>query len=574
MEQKNILWIGLAIVVAVILISSNPSILQRFAVTEGYSSLSISNVQLVDEGARIRIFGVANGAEQISIDFTPSKLNEFLNEKGLSATKSVVGSIKLENPTREFKIDKNDEKPFYKYEYRDFGILKNCANNAPSGMKSNGRIGPSTCLYSYLVGSYSSFSSGQYTDNTPVNFDIGGSIGTLNPTSGDTSIILNDGKTKVEWVGNLVNFQSIETPGYGVLYKNSQFVSLIDIDAYTLQNNYWNAFAICIDSKQTTRSNWAEIFARIDGFGNLLGGIFKSDTASRACVDTLNNNINNILTDKRQLYANQINTDSVEFTSNGLKVNLDAPTVFPTFIITLDATKVGIIELKGKPEIISCSEDKVYDSGETYSTSVQVKNIGANDGSFYLKVTCADGASGTGSEKYVEKGETTNLKLQVSGTNTVSGTQNKDCTIKVIDRKSGDSDSCTFTLGVKYVPNRLCSPNKITCKDSTHLQTCNTDGTNFVLKECECIVLESGEAKCKVEGNGTIPPEQKACKWYEEETVDTGTLGWRKVFDFIPGVSPIYGCRTASWFYLAIIGATVVLIVYIQNNKRGGRRRR
>jgi hypothetical protein len=105
------------------------------------------------------------------------------------------------------------------------------------------------------------------------------------------------------------------------------------------------------------------------------------------------------------------------------------------------------------------------------------------------------------------------------------------------------------------------------------LQTCNADGTNFALKECECIVLESGEAKCKSSKNENETTTKK-CKWYEEETVDTGVLGWRKTFDWVPGVSPVYGCRTALWIYLAIIGATVVLIVYIQNNKRGGRRRR
>jgi hypothetical protein len=509
----------------------------------GYTSLSISNVEIIDGGAKIRIYGVANGAEQININFNPSQLNQYLIDEGYSATKSVTGSITMNNPTREFYATKDNTKIFSNIGYYELSLLKSCDNNKPSGINYEVYRIRSTgiCAYENPQGVYSFF-SGQTIDSTPVNFVIGSATGTLNPSSGNNVLTLNDGKTKIEWVGNLVNYQGLNTPNYALLFSNSRYEKLINKDA-------WSSFEnLLLDFKT-----------------NADMGLF-STTKAKSEITAFNNAFNTFMEDKTSTYLNSINIEGYSFTNNGLKVELTTPTVFPTFIITLDASSVGIIELKGKPDIVSCASDKDINSGDTYSTNVQVKNIGSSDGSFYAQLTCTgnSGASGVISEQYVKAGSTANMPLQVSGTNTVSGTQDNPCTIKVIDRKSGDSDSCSFTLGVKYQPNIICTPNSITCKDSSTLKICNSDGTDFTTEDCDlgCIVLESGQAQCKEKSNQS---EQLTCGFFKDlkqkEVCGLGCmLG-------LSEPNKIQRCVLSSWVWLtilAIILAFTTLILYLK----------
>lgn len=492
-KKKKFIIVGAIIIAIILLAIFIPMIgknnLPPLSTTQGYTTLSISNVEIIDSGSRIRIYGVAYGAEEVSINFNPSKLNEFLVDKGYSATKSVTGSIKLVNPTREFYAIKDSTKIFANIGYYELGLLSSCENNKPSGLGADIKVyrikSTGICAYEMPQGIYAYF-SGQMIDNSPVFVNIDGSAGTLNPSSGSNVLILNDGKTKIEWVGNLVNYQGLSVPNNALLFKDSKYEKLINKDS-------WSSFEnLLVDFKSN-----ADI------------GLFSTQKAKDE-INAFNNAFNQIMQDKTSDYINSVNVDGAVFTNNGLKIDLTTPTVFPTFIITLDASSVGIIELKGKPEIISCVSDKTINSGDTYSTNVQVKNVGGSAGSFYAQLSCSgsSGASGVISERLVEKGETTTLPVQVSGTNSVSGTQSNTCTIKIIDRKSQDSDSCSFSLDVKYQQNYACTPNQKTCQDSKHLKICNSDGTKFTLKECEfgCKILESGEAMCS--GNET---EENPC---------------------------------------------------------------
>jgi hypothetical protein len=510
----------------------------------GYTSLSISNVEIVDNGAKIRIYGVSNGAEQINIDFTPSKLNQYLENKGYSATKSVTGSITLNNPTREFYATKDNEKIFSNIGYYELSLLKSCDNNKPIGITQEVFRIRSTgiCAYENSQGVYASF-SGKTVDSTPVNVNIGGSTGTLNPSSGNNVLTLNDGKTKIEWVGNLVNYQGLNTPNYALLFSNSEYTKLIRQDSWSSYEN------TLLDFKTN-----ADI------------GLFSTSQA-KSEINAFNNAFNTILVDKTNDYKNSVNIDGLTFTNNGIKVDLTTPTQFPTFIITLDATKVGIVELKGKPNIVSCVSDKDISSGDTYSTNVKVKNIGSNDGSFYAQLSCSgdSGASGIVSEQYVKAGQTVNLPVQVSGTNTKSGTQDNTCTIKVIDRKSGDSDTCKFILGVKYQQNIICTPNSKTCLDSSTLKICNSKGTSFTTQDCDlgCIVLESGEAQCKGEDETC----NLDCKWTQTlkqtESCGGNPLCWVGIVK----PKPVCKCVLASWVYLVILAfilAIIVLSLYLK----------
>jgi len=464
----------------------------------GYTSLSISNVDIIDDGQRIRIYGVANGAEQVNINFNPSEINPYIENEGYKVTESVVGTIIMSNPTRDFYLSKDETKIFYKLHYISLSILRSCENNKPVGTVTIGRIALFTCLYYSSQGTYSPF-TGVIIDNTPVNVNIGGATGILSPSSGQNVLTLSDGKTKIEWTGNLVNYAGLSTPyQYSGLFSGSEFIKLIDSGAYSSQQIYLNSFTDCIGSSRTSLSQL--------GLISLIISLFKSDTAVRGCADNFNNGLTTSLVDKQSKYITDTNIDGATFTSNALRVDLRTATVFPTFIITLDAYKVGIIELKGDTDIVACPSNKEINSGDTYSTSVSVKNIGSQDGSFYGQLSCvgSSDASGVVGEQYIKAGYIASLPVQVSGVNIQSGTQSNTCTITVIDRKSQKSDTCNFMLYVKYQENIICTPNAVTCQDSNTLKTCNSDGTAFTTTNCEfgCIVLESGEAMCKGEING------------------------------------------------------------------------
>ena len=261
--------------------------------------------------------------------------------------------------------------------------------------------------------------------------------------------------------------------------------------AYSNSQTQWNALADCLSVNRATFSG---------GILDLLTTI-TSNQKAKDCIDTYNNNLQHALLDKTDAYLQINNVGSAEMTNDGLVVGLDIATVFPTFIIDLDASKVGIVELSGKPQISTCVLGKTIKSGDTYSTSVSVTNVGNQDGSFYGQLSCtgSSGMSGTVSEQTVRAGQTSNLPVQLSGTNTASGTQTNDCTITIIDRKSQDSDSCNFDVGVEYQPNIVCEAGKVTCFSSTYLKICNSEGTDFDTDECEsgCELLSDGTGQCK-----------------------------------------------------------------------------
>src|SRR3990167_9631438 len=116
-QKKLIFGIGLALFVAVILFSSGvlklptlavglPSDLEQYVgkCSGGFTTLSTSDINIVTQGDRIRIFGIAKGSECLKIEFKQSDLDAKLKSLGLDATKDVVGNIKLLEYTKTFPI--------------------------------------------------------------------------------------------------------------------------------------------------------------------------------------------------------------------------------------------------------------------------------------------------------------------------------------------------------------------------------------------------------------------------------------------------------------------------------------
>lgn len=487
MKRKTKKYIGIGVVsiiigaiVFFILLGGIP--FQAFYIG-GSTALSIDRVEIEDEGELIRIFGVATGAEELTIDWDSEDISDEIEEEGYKATKGVSGSIKLSKQTKRFIIDKQFDELFYKTSVKDIGILTWCGDNECKSKGSSSwevmrsyRTPTLTCqcVYKYSVGANSIFTGKEILDSK-VDFNIGGATGSLEPSSGKNALTLNDGKTKVEWTGDLSNYEDISAPQYSILFAESNFEKLISQNAYTQAKSEFREFEDCISKfLGTTVSNL------------------------NSCSSEYNTAIDNLLIDKTSSYTNSINAKGTEFGDNSLNVELKTASRFPTFIITLDASKVGIVELKGEPKIVSCVPSTDINSGDTISPTLRVKNTGSQDGSFFGRVSCSGGASGIISESYFESGETKDMPIQVSGINTKEGIDYSTCEITIEDRNSGRTDTCNFKLGVKYQSGIKCEPDSIRCLDDKTLRTCSEDGKQYSDKECaeKCVVLEDGTGKC------------------------------------------------------------------------------
>src|SRR3990167_4301721 len=74
-----------------------PSDLEQYVgrCSGGFTTLSTSDVNILTEGDRIKIFGIAKGSECLAINFRQSELDAKLNSHGFDATRDVIGNIKL-----------------------------------------------------------------------------------------------------------------------------------------------------------------------------------------------------------------------------------------------------------------------------------------------------------------------------------------------------------------------------------------------------------------------------------------------------------------------------------------------
>lgn len=512
----------------------------------GYSSLSISNVQY-DGSNRIRIYGVANGAEQISINFNPSQLNPYLENQGVEATKSVTGSITLASQSADFNIIKDTSKNFILLSTYQTSIFDNCENHVPSGFTYSGyylELTKKDCLAYQSIGTYSTF-TGQHIINSNINFNIGGATGSLIPSSGNNVLTLNDGRTQIEWVGDLNNYNQLTSPfQYAILFQNSQYQKLID-------STSWNSY-------QTALSTWKSCMSTSNNpWGGIIQFIIGNYQQMLSCTNDFNNRINLLLADKTSTYQNSIG-ETASFTNNALRVSLDTPTTFPTFIITLDASSVGIVSLKGTPDITSCISLQNINSGDTTHPTLSVKNTGNSAGSFYGNIQCSGGASGMISETYFNAGETKNIPVTVTGQNTQEGTSTSSCTATVIDRKSGAQDTCGFSVKITYQSGIICTANSIFCRDSHYLRTCSSDGKTYSDSECVngCVVSGTGVSSCSsAPGNNETSTKCESCDAY----VKNQLLGW-----LFPsqkcGKTILQGGVTCVFSYLKF---ALVLLVFI-----------
>ena len=456
----------------------------------------LTNAEIEDEGQKIIVYGSLTGAQELII--TPNDINKYIVDDGYEATGTVTGSFSLTKQEKEFVISKFASQPFRSLAYKTGGAFLNCQNNIPSGNSYAGTIvgtglaNNKVCLYSRSIGINADFLSSTGKDLTEVSINVGGATGILKPAE-KKSITLSDG-TIVTFVGSLNSVESITVPSADVLFDAGVFKKLIKDGAHVEHEGEEDKFTTC-----------AGIGGKDLDSGTFNALSIKTSSKITSCIQDFNVKIQtNVLEDITDDYDRDVGVDSPSyFTPNSIRVHLKRPTSYPTVTIELDASKVAIRKLKGKPDIQTCVPDKEIFSGDTYISSVNVKNIGKTSGEFGGTIQCTNSVSGSITSGFVQKDSSINLPVSVSGTNANLGTtQNSKCTISLEDSNGGGTDSCQFNLGVKYQGGVVCVPDSIKCASSTNLRTCNEGGSNFVDTKCDygCVTLESGESQCKSSG--------------------------------------------------------------------------
>lgn len=556
----------------------------------GFTSFSIDKVDIIDSGNRIRIYGVAKGSECLKIAFSKSQLNNYLNSKGYEATQDLTnfGSVELLEYTKTFPIDRSSG-CYESLEVGEVTVVPGfCTYNACNEDYNNlvyvyGNFPYSwqcKCVYSGCQGIAGDFSNSRVYGAFDVLFKIAGD--SEHVTRQKQSVSLNNGKAKIEWTGNLLNLDEISVPQYDAMLIGSKW-NLVTDEAKSLVQNEIQDFKECMDRE--------------------INDLFQlPSTAFEKCRIEFESSTSEILTSKINEYRSRNSNLIYDATtdSNALYTSLKA-TPFPTFILDLDAEWVGIVPIEGKPLITSCIEDQNnLRSGDNIILNFKVKNnANTNNVEFYGEITCDKGATGYVSNFRMNSYQEKSISSELIPNNPNQQDLNGNCKLKIIDLKSGNSDSCNFDIKVKYESGIICEPLTISCDETfSNMLKCSSDGKNKELfKECQYgCVYESTGAQCREEE--PVEPEGKceSCDAYARNllfgkfiksqeckpTLLQGpTLCILQVlrytliplsfilillfgFDFVLGFKAFKRNKTGAWIITAISAAIISYIIYVE----------
>lgn len=504
LKKKNV---PILIVVSVlILLALFGSGLRLFS----FSTLSISDVQVKDQGTKIIIYAHPTGGDELNFQFTPSELAPYLEKLGYKTTKTSTLKVKFISGEKKFNFYTSDantikliNSQYSGYYFGFSGSISKCINE---GYSNTVKVIPNNiptrydCYEYYNNGNINSFAGGSGT-GFKINFDIDGEGKDL--TDSSQSITMASGKAKISWQGNLLSINEVNAPQSQVFHVSSSWY-LVDNQAYTNTENAFQTFKSC-------------------------GGEVVSKDKFSSCLSSYNQAINQNIKSINQNYIDaNANVKSVDFENGAMRIIFENPSlsVIPTFTIELDASKVGLelVKLKGKPDIVSCISDQVFDTSKSIAASAQIKNIGDSEGTFDFSITCNnDQMSGSGSAVDFDAGQTKSVAFQLAGGNSGTDTNEATCKLTVTDRNGGGSDSCSFGFDVEYDPDigqcvgteTKCSPDGktlFTCSNGNFLpEVCGT-GKICTVSGVDAICIDDPNSDDNGGGSGECEWWNIACK--------------------------------------------------------------
>lgn len=541
----------------------------------GFTTLSVSNVNIQPQGDRIRITGVTRGSECLSLNLRESELDYKLKSQGLDATEDIILNVKLLKYNKIFPIDQTGT---YPGNYNNL-VLSGTSTSGGGGFYTDSENllsvcrsrGYSNAIYAYrnlpfqdvrcvipgTNGISGSFVASRSYGDFDVLFDLNGQQAHV--TRDQQSVRI--GNNYIEWTGNLLNLDQIYSPQYDARLIGSKW-ELVQKGALQDINRLEDNFISCLENK-----NYAGL----------------SDSSFDYCRSQFDSSSSFYLQNKLSTYESQASNLVYDASTdkNNLYVSLKS-SPYPAFILDLDADSVGIITLEGEPQITQCISGGDLSSGENKVLSYAVRNNANVDNvQFTSSITCNQGVSPYSTSFNIGAYGTKSLTAELIPSNPNQNDLSYSCNLKVSDLKSGNSDSCSFSGKVKYVSGIVCQPNQLSCsEDGKNIERCSSDGKNkIVYQECNlgCEFADGGY-KCK-ESNETVGGKL-SCESCDAKVISS-TLGliWKDKRCESTFIQNFTGCWT-SWikfilsFIVLIFGSLfsrdlLTSFKALKNSKRG-----
>jgi len=522
---------------------------------------SISNVDVENGGSKVLVTASTGGGQALSITFSPNVINSYIQSEGYQATKT--STLTAEYLSQQLKYNFVPDSNSRIMLVKDSGSvttlpfinsLTTCKNKYPNSIAAVITSAfTAHCWETYANGEIEYFIGGQQNAYT-IRFNLDGQTADL--TQSSSSITLPG--AVINFGGNLLENNIVNKPDGRIFHVDTSWY-LLAPDAYSNVNTAYNTFL------QTLVS---------DAVGGALTQT-QFDTAKAIYYEKVNNNID----PRDDLYiSSNSNIQSVSFSEGVMSVNLKQPVFKPTFTILLDATKVGIIQLTGVPKINSCINSQMFEQAGSKSVSASISNIGTQEGTFDFSVTCDNPQmSGSANSLDFSAGSTKTVNFQLNGGNTGTSTNTGTCTLKVTDKSSQKSVSCSFGVSVKYYSAITeCIPGTTQCSgDGKSAMTCNDDG-NWETTQCvnNCGPLSSGFGCLIVPCTENCgEDEQTACEakavtnplagyTWVETTTQPSTLTKIFTLGFAKPTTTAY-CKAAYIPYYILGSVIIVLAVLI-----------
>ncbi len=540
-----------------------------------FTPLSISSATYNDGTQKILINVIAQGANALKIDFTPSALNGFLQNQGVKATSSSTLTAEVLDTYLSFPYVTNEDNPIEKPVKKGqvFNALGSpigeCRQSFPTTQIAvrtinNQLINGYFDCYAYEnIGFINEFPTGITQTNTKIEFDLDGN-----------KKIVDASNLQVTYPGVIINWQSnavgnviVTNPSYQ-LYRLGNDITVVRPNADQEQNNDFNSFKGCVDDNS---------YSVYDGV------MIKSEFTQ--CNNIYENDLSGTLIQKRQEYIdNTPNALFIDTIANGkMRVKFERPIYTPQFTIELDASKVSIVKLAGVPQIQNkvgnqCFSDVSLDGSGAGKKKMKVKNIGDEDGFFLFDITSSSGFECSVSPISINKGQSKSFDVFYSGAVTSTEDAQGSCTIKVKDQNEPtNSDTCKVDITVEYNSftsectgsESICSGDSVlTCVDGFYEAELCSNGCSEEIGGVICI------ADLGVTTGTTTGAISEECGFgqissTETEIIGKGPLGIGKWFGLTEEITT-EKCVTSGWIIWVIFGSVVMVlgITFILVNKR------
>lgn len=465
----------------------------------------VSNVEVLGEGDRVLITtSVGSGVENVVVELTQSQLNSELQGDGWSVDRGVLIELDLIDFNKIYNLNLNSDQNFRTIDFQNTGntflsgkqdMIEECRTDRglPQTIDAttNGVLIGFRDLYCFVPRIFGT--NGDFSGTSINDFSVQVTSGT------DTELItrttptanLNNGDVQVSFEGLLQAPQDIEEVPFNVFWKDGQFRFLIGEQSET--------FTIESDPETRMRS--------------CTSGISVDNTLEEYtnCMNQYNTQMLNSIQDRTDEFSPTIVSD-VDFSGTQMIVDVreNSITSFPVVRIIVDGDFLGIDRLSGEPNIVNCVDDVNDKNGDSVIDSLSVKNTGNERASFDVSITCNNPKITVSSSNLISSinpDETETISVRTSGFSDNPNTvETAVCSVKVTDRNSGSSDSCSYNVRYEFA-DVICQPNQRLCsEDGNEVLECSFDGTETnVVETCEsdeiCGSDSSGKVTCIEEGS-------------------------------------------------------------------------